>query len=352
MCKKWVIAMYGVERRRVQRTGSSSYIITLPKDWIDSTRLKSGDFVIIEKLGNKLVITPSAAEPTQLKATLKIYPGVDKVQILRVLLAAYISGYSVISLIFDKNIPNLASMISEIKNLARLKLAGIEVIEESATTITFKVLLNLQELPLMNAIRRLYLIVSSMLNDTLNLIKDRNLSIAQMVIQRDDEADRFHHLIVRELSVALLDIRVQHELGISNIAEILSYRIIARNLERIADHAVNIAKRVAAIGGLDHPEYAYDYLQEDVEIFEKAMQSLYSLSRRDAEDVIAKVRDIVTEIEEVIYGKVLTAPIELREKVTIAMILDSVKRIARYSNGIAESVLNIKASKTPELEIK
>lgn len=344
--------MYSVEKRRVQKTGSSSFIITLPKDWVDSVKLKSGDYVLVEKLGNKLVITPPAAEPQQLKAVLKIYPGANKMQILRVLLATYISGYSIITLVFDKNIPDLASLVTEIKSMARLKLAGIEVVEESANTITLKVLLSLHELPLINTIRRLHLIVSSMLNDALNLVKSGDTSIAQMIIQRDDEADRFHHLLVRELAVALLDVKVQHELGITNATEILSYRIIARNLERIADHAVNIAKRIMMLGGLRNPEYVQEYLARDIEVFEKSMSSLYSLNRREAEDVILKVREIVTEIEDVLYGKVLAAPIETKEKITIALLLDSVKRIARYSNGIAEAVLNIKASKSQELEIK
>lgn len=336
----------------MQKTGSSSFIITLPKDWVDSVKLKSGDFVIVEKLGNRLVITPPTSEPQQLKAVLKVYPGANKMQILRVLLATYISGYSIISIVFDKNIPNLASLVTEIKSLARLKLAGIEVVEESANSITFKVLLSLHELPLINTIRRLHLIVSSMLSDTLNLLKTNDISIAQMIVQRDDEADRFHHLLVRELAVALLDVKVQHELGITNATEILSYRIIARNLERIADHTVNIARRVMMLGGLGHPEHVYEYLARDIEVFEKAMSSLYSLNRREAEDVISKARDIVSEIEDVLYGKVLTAQIDTKEKITIALLLDSVKRIARYSNGIAEAVLNIKASKSLELEIK
>lgn len=344
--------MYSIEKRRVQKTGSSSFIITLPKDWVDAIKLKSGDYVIVEKLGNKLVITPPAAEPARLKATLNVYSGVDKAQILRMLLAAYISGYNIISLVFDKNIPNLAPLVSEIKNLARIKLAGIEVIEETSNTITFKVLLNLQELPFISAVRRLHLIVSSMLNDVLNMLKTRDLSIAQMVIQRDDEADRFHHLLVRELATALIDIKVQYELGFSNVTEILSYRVIVRNLERIADHAANIAKRVLAVGGLEHPEYVQEYLAKDIEIFEKAMSALYSLSRREAEDVIAKAREVVTDIEEVIFSKVISAPIDSKEKVAIAMVLDSIKRIARYSNGIAEASLNIRVARSPELELK
>ncbi len=344
--------MYGFEKRRVQKTGSSSFIITLPKDWVDLVKLKSGDYVIVEKLGNKLIITPPTAEPAQMKTTLIVRPGINSAQILRILLGAYMSGYNIISLVFDTNIQDLAKLVSEIKNLARIKLPGMEVIEESSSSLTFKVLLNIQELPLISAIRRLHVIVSNMLNDVLRLLDTGDLSIAQIVIQRDDEADRFHYLIVRELSMALLDIRVQHDLGITNITEVLSYRIVARNLERIADHAVNIARRTLAIKGIKRPEIVRDYLARDIELFEKAMSALYTLSRKEAEDVIQKVKDHVLEIEEVIYSKLLEAPIEPREKVTLAMILDSIKRIARYSNGIAESALNIKSAKSTELEIK
>ncbi|MEM4527707.1 MAG: PhoU domain-containing protein [Desulfurococcaceae archaeon] len=344
--------MPATERRRVQRTGSSSFIVTLPKDWVDAIGLKSGDYVIIEKHGDKLVIIPPAAEVAQLRAMIKVYPGIDIPQVFRMILGAYIAGYGTITVAFDPSIPELAKLVSEIKNMARIKLAGIEVVEETYNSVTFKVLLNLRELPLVSAIKRLHIIVNNMLQDCINLIRTSDVSFAHAVIQRDDEADRFHHMIVRELSMTLLDVRVQHELGITNIVETLSYRIIARNLERIADHAVNIAKRVLSAGGIKSIELVHDLIVKTVELFNKAMNSLYSLSRRDAEEVIYEAKQIVKDIEDALYGKVLSLPIDIKEKIAITLIYDSLRRITRYSNGIAESVLNIKAAKVSEIDVK
>lgn len=344
--------LVGIEKRRVQRTGSSSFIITLPKEWVEAVRLKSGDYVLVEKVGDKLVITPPTSEPSQLKIIIRVHQGVDIIQVFRAVLSAYISGYNLVTVLFDKSIPELAKYISDVKNMVRIKLPGIEVIEETFNSVTLKVLLNIQELPLISAIRRLHLIINSMLQDCIALLKSNDLGIAYVIIQRDDEADRFHHMIVRELSTALLDVRTQHELGITSITEVLSYRVIARNLERIADHIVNIAKRVLAVEGLKNPAVVSEFLVKDSELFNKAMNALYTNSRREAEEAISESKKITYEIEDTLYNKVLNAPIDTREKVAVTLILDSIKRIARYSNGIAEAVLNIKVAKTSELDIK
>jgi AbrB family looped-hinge helix DNA binding protein len=348
----WASMMISIERRRIQRTGSSSYIITLPKEWVDSVKLKGGDYVIVEKYGDKLVITPSVAEPLTLRANIKVYSGADSQQVLRMMLATYLTGYNLITINFDKSIPDLAKLISEVKNIVRAKLAGVEVIEESFNTVVFKVLLDIRELPLLSAIRRLHLIVNNMLQDCSNLLEIGDLSYAHAIIQRDDEADRFHHMLVRELSLALLDVKIQHELGITNVTEILSYRVVVRNLERIADHTVAIAKRILNIGGLKNSEVVCRFLEKDKDLFNKAMDSLYNLSRRGAEDVISESRRIVNEIEDALHSEVMPMQIDIREKVAITLMLDSLKRIARYSNGIAEASLNIKAAKSAELDIK
>jgi AbrB family looped-hinge helix DNA binding protein len=345
--------MASIEKRRVQRTGSSSYIITLPKEWVEAVKLKSGDYVIVEKHGDKLILIPPTLEPSQLKITIRVYPGVDAMQVFRVILAAYINGYNTISLVFDKAIPELPKFINDVKSLVRMKLPGIEVVEEQYGALTFKVLLSVQEMPLISAIRRLHVIVNSMIQDTITLLSTGDLSVAQGIIQRDDEADRFHHMINRELATALIDVKMQHDLGISNITEALSYRIIARNLERIADHATSIAKRVLAARGLKRgSQFLTSYLQKDLELLNRAMNALYTLSRKEAEEVIGEVRVVINELENAVYNKILAADMEVQEKVVSMLILDSVKRIARYCNGIAESIINLKVAKSADIDIK
>ncbi|ADV65318.1 phosphate uptake regulator PhoU [Desulfurococcus mucosus] len=344
--------MAGTERRRVQKTGSSSFIITLPKEWVDSVGLKSGDYVNVEKYGDKLVIIPPSTEMTQMKASIKVSPEISVDQVFRMLLAMYLSGYNTITITFDPGTPDLAKFISDVKNTARIKLAGVEVVEESFNSVTFKILLNIKELPLISAMRRLHLIVNNMMEDVKTLLRTMDENVAYAIIQRDDEADRFHHMIVRELSMALLDVRVQHELGITNVVEALSYRIIARNLERIADHNVNIARRVLAMKKTSGSDIVYKLVVKASDLFNKAMGALYSLSRRDAEEVIQSSRALVDEIEKTIYEEIINSTLPDNEKAGLTLICDSIRRIARYSNGIAESVLNIKAAKNPSVEVK
>jgi len=342
-----------VEKRKIQKTGSSSYIVTLPKEWIDMMGLKSGDYVLIYEHEGKLIITSPKAEARQLSGEIHIKEDIDNQEIFRVLVAMYLSGYDNIAVTFSSNIPNLARRISELKNMARIKLAGIEVVDETYNSISFKILLDLKELPLIRAIRRLHLIVNGMLNDALNAFIRKDRELAAAVIQRDDEADRFHFMIVRQLALALLDIKIMYELGISNPVEAINYRIVVRNLERIADHAVNIAKRIKHM-----PEQCmlcqetYELGQRIISTFNNAMDNLYKLGRKKAEEVIRDAQEIVREIEDILLNKILLGNISDQEKIVLTLIYDSLRRITRYSSGIAEATLNIKVNKNNVIDIK
>ncbi len=342
-----------VEKRKIQKTGSSSYIVTLPKEWIDMMGLKSGDYVLIYEHEGKLIITSPKAEAGQLSGEIHIKEDIDNQEIFRVLVAMYLAGYDNIAVTFSSNIPNLARRISELKNMARIKLAGIEVVDETYNSILFKILLDLKELPLIRAIRRLHLIVNGMLNDALNAFIKKDKELAAAVIQRDDEADRFHFMIVRQLALALLDIKIMYELGISNPVEAINYRIVVRNLERIADHAVNIAKRIKHM-----PEdcvlcqETYELGQRIISTFNNAMDNLYRLGRKKAEEVIRDAHKIVREIEDILLNKILLGNISDQEKIVLTLIYDSLRRITRYSSGIAEAALNIKVNKNNIIDIK
>ncbi len=342
-----------VERRKVQKTGSSSYIVTLPKDWVDSTGLKAGDYLLVYQHGNRLIITPAEAEIQEINGQVIVHGDQDVREIFRVVVAMYLAGYNTISIEFRDTRSDLAKKISELKHLARVKLAGVEVVDETYNMLVLKILLNLQELPLMRAIRRLHLIVNNMLADALTAFRDKDTGLAEAVIQRDDEADRFHFMITRQLSLALLDIRIMHELGIGNPVETINYRILARNLERIADHAVNISRR--AITRPKDCYYCFDYYEIGMRIqglFNEAMDSIYKLKRRTAEEVIQHA-DELAEYIRIFLEKVLRdTKISEAEKTTLAMTYDSFRRIIRYSSGIAEAALNIKASRSRIIEIK
>ena len=85
------------ETRKIQFTGGSTYIISLPKNWIEQNQIKKGSFIRLhEEEGGSLTIVPPS---TKLKkkldeATIMVRPDDDTEMINRKIVSAYLSGYN------------------------------------------------------------------------------------------------------------------------------------------------------------------------------------------------------------------------------------------------------------------
>lgn len=86
-------------------------------------------------------------------------------------------------------------------------------------------------------IPRMVEVASGMLKDSLDAFSRGDVDLAREVIKRDDEEDRLKSRIFNEL-VSLM------QRDASTIQRGMDIILIARNLERIADHATNVAEDV------------------------------------------------------------------------------------------------------------
>jgi phosphate transport system protein len=91
-------------------------------------------------------------------------------------------------------------------------------------------------------------IAQSMVRDVLNAYGARDSQLAVEVIHRDEKVDNFYNSIFRNLVAHMME----NPSTISSAAQLL---FVARNLERIGDHATNVAEMVYfAATGLYHTE--------------------------------------------------------------------------------------------------
>lgn len=79
--------------------------------------------------------------------------------------------------------------------------------------------------------------VREMVRNSLDAFVKQDLTLAQRVLERDDVVDRFKNTIFQELTSYM---RIHPQ----DIEVCLNLILIARNLERLADHATNIAEDV------------------------------------------------------------------------------------------------------------
>ncbi len=80
-------------------------------------------------------------------------------------------------------------------------------------------------------------IASEMLRGAIRSFVNKDLELVRQVCQRDDEVDRAWHSLLRELMASM-------ERDPSLVRQATAFILVARYLERIADHVTNIAERV------------------------------------------------------------------------------------------------------------
>jgi phosphate transport system protein len=117
--------------------------------------------------------------------------------------------------------------------------SNLERIGDSAVTIVRRSLeLNREPLlkPLID-IPRMAQIAESMLRDSITALVDHKPELAQEIVRRDKEFDNINKQLARELTTFMLE-------DPKTITRAMNLTLVARALERIADHAKNIAEEV------------------------------------------------------------------------------------------------------------
>jgi phosphate transport system protein len=80
-------------------------------------------------------------------------------------------------------------------------------------------------------------VAAGMVKDALDSFVKKDVELARNVVKRDDEVDQLKDQIFRELLTYMLS-------NPATITRSIDHILISRNLERIADHATNIAEDV------------------------------------------------------------------------------------------------------------
>ena len=77
--------------------------------------------------------------------------------------------------------------------------------------------------------------------DAVKSLMTSDPALASEIIERDDEVDRFAHFISRQLNLAVHNRVMIQEIGLATAQDCMNYRMIVKSIERIADHAAQIA---------------------------------------------------------------------------------------------------------------
>lgn len=338
------------EMRKIQFTGKSSYIVSLPKEWIMDLGLKQGDQVTIVRQGTStLQITPSKRHTKVIEtddATFEINPDDESAVIVRKLVSLYFLGFKTIN-VKPKSGRLKPSQRFAVKDAVKRVLMGTEIIADSTDGITIQVLINLFELSIDGAFKRMLLIAKSMQNDALLALEEANFDLATEVINSDDEVDRFSFYIIRQLKIAIQNEHMLKDMGFENARSCLGYRVIVKNIERVGDHAVGIAKDLLEFKKPVRKSVMVEIREMSnfsLSVLDEACLSLFKKDFIEAEFAIQKSAEIIKYEKKVLES--IKSLKDDEEVYRVRRMVENIRRISEYASDIAEIVMNMTIEKT------
>jgi phosphate uptake regulator len=329
------------ERRKIQFSGKSSCMITLPKRWVREMGLQQGYSVTITRQGNGSILVsadPALPKNEKREALLTFSTKDSPESVFRKIASLYVLGYDIIRV--KPSGPSFTpSQRDLIATQVRKRLVGTEVIFDSRDSIALQVLLRDAELSVEHALKRMLLISTGMLKDATQLLETQNNAQAEEVIQRDDEVDRFCLYAFRQLNSS-----IAREPATDNALQpldLLGYIQIARILERSGDNAVIIAREALESNKpLDGGAYARvaNMSTFTSELLNLALLSLFKRDFKAADEVIDKSKSFAyMEADLLDEVRAMTSP----DQRSLPVVVDSLRRMVDYSKDVAEIVLDL-----------
>ncbi len=332
------------ETRKLQFTGGSTYIISLPKRWINQNQLEKGSVIKLrEEEDGLLSIIPSetVVQKERDEATIKVKPKDMPELLIRKTVSTYLIGYNMIRIRAEKQNQLSTKQRRELKNFSRHMLVGTEIVTDTPQELTLQVLLSYPELSVQSALRRMSIITASMQKDAITALRELDAQQAKEVLTTDNEVDRFNLYIIRQLKTAIQNPRIIKEIGLKTARDCLGYRLVTKAVERTADHAARIADNVLLMRDNLEPETNEKIEKMSklaVSMFEDAIEALFRQDYDLAESIVEKTKTIVSiEKEAVMYAQ----KIDVEEAPHVRLIIESIRRTAEYASDIAEVVLNL-----------
>ena len=331
------------ETRKVQVTGGSTFTVSIPKEWATENDVEAGSRVEFHPEDDSLILTP-VSEEGRTEGSLDV-AGLEGEELRRAVMTMYVSGFDVISFEADRITTDQRRTIRQ----AAQGLVGLEVLEETGDRVVVRDLLDSSELSIHNAVDRMRLIASSMLEDAVEALATGDDDLARDVIQRDDDVDRLYMVVSRIFRATLRSLSAAEELGLPR-ETCFDYHSSARQLERVADHATKIAHLSLELEE-SPPEEVIESLRDlqdaAAEVIEDAMAALVAEENDEAIQLANGARERVQEIDASARGiDELLRELDPARAQVLGLIVDSLSRSADYGGNVAETALQ-KAAPTP-----
>lgn len=318
--------------RKLIRFGNSSFIVSLPKEWITKNKLKKGDLVYLyENSKNEIVMkTKAGGMKEQTSVTIKI-DGKEMDELRRELNSAYINNYSEIILEGEEIVKkgqSIAKMIQE--------KVGLEISEQTNQRIVIKDILDFEAISVEKIIRRLDNVLRSMITDMIEGISAERFKEWTMneIYAADSDINKFYFMSWKILRKCQEDPQALNQLKM-NIREVSDLQWVILHLEYVGDEIKRTSKIILKMH-LD--DRSRKELLEVVKVIEgeyiNMMTSFYNRDFDSVRKLSSKKKHIMTMCEKLFSRGDIPLMVNVGEKLkAVTSYVHNISKVIGYQDG-------------------
>jgi len=328
-------------KRRVQVTGGSTYIISIPKEWAKLLNIDKGSEVVLElsKEGWIRITSAATGRRGQSAIDIELNDGLSEAALLMQIIAAYLAGYDVIRVRFS---PSLSEVAERVVSQVRSKVLGLELLEESGEQMTLRNVVDLTSMSVESVIDDLVRVVGSMIKEVVDVVSGlKGPEVLEGVTRRDDIVDKLYLYIFKQLNLALQGLMSPGELGMKGLAEVIGLYTMVKSLERIADQVVSIAQGLSLSLGEMNPELR-DLFKEVSESVGRVLGLVRSRNRAAILTSYEELHSLAVKLTN--YTKARSAACEG----ACYLVMDGLKRIVAQGIDLLEALMGLEFLKQLE----
>ena len=326
--------------RKLQATGGSTFTLSLPKPWVLHNQLEPRSSLKVDwRPSGALRITPleqNQRVERHVRITLEDIP---ENSLHDHLMGAYISGADVIVIYHPTDQSSPAKIVRRFLRSTR----GFEIVEQNQTSTELRCLLNPGDMPLHASLKRMYLLVSSLVRDLQEVFSGGDIDFISDHEERESEVDGLLYLVERQIRIVFESYQAASRLSVSR-GQALEFANLARCLERMMDHVNNLTIFI-----IEHNEHIprlnltppIQKLPLWQESLKELMINIRTQDSRRIETARRQLKTLQTELK-VYEHSIFEDEKKNRQMASSLSISESVRRLCAYSRDFGEVLLNMK----------
>jgi phosphate uptake regulator len=311
--------------RKLQRLGTTTIVVSLPRKWVKERGLKQGDVVYLEEGIDSITLHTSNKAKQSLRVTINAELEPNPESLARLVTASYLQGYDEVRVVSQSGL--LQEQIDEI--LAALeRLPGFEVLEQTSNQLIIQGIVDPARFTVDSIIKRMQVMISAMINASIDAVIEGMPEKAAEVSRVEAKVDELYFLVVRQLLLSIRNPSLAKVIGIDSVPAVTGYRMVSKSLEEIGDYALAISRESLNIkrrGRSIDREILMQIMtigEEVSTIFGRAVSAFLTLDFK----LISSVFQEIPALSE----KIVKLEAELLEKIKDPQTLISFRLVLRY----------------------